>query len=295
MAPPSVLPYLVPSGLVISGVASACTAAPSTRRIRSTPDDQVAPLVAAADLQRAAVPPVQLQEVVGLQDLVAELGVADPARFQPGPDRLPAEHLVDREVLADVAEELQRGQRLGPVQVADHQRAGRPGAEKSRNRDTSPRIRSTHSATTSRELSTRSADLPLGSPISPVAPPTSAIGRCPASWKRRMREQQDEVADVQPGRGRVEPAVERDRAGVERLAQLVEVGGQRDQAAPGQLVDDVGHRSIVPPSPAEGETAFGPGRPGARPAGRPTPSGRRSARTATASRRRCSPRPAGPG
>ena len=53
-----------------------------------------------------------------------------------------------------------------------------PG-EKSRNRDTSPRIRSTHSATTSRGFSTRSADLPLGSPISPVAPPTSANGPVP--------------------------------------------------------------------------------------------------------------------
>ena len=50
-------------------------------------------------------------------------------------------------------------------------------ASKSRNLDTSPRMRSTHSATVSREFSTRSDDLPLGSPISPVAPPTSPIGR----------------------------------------------------------------------------------------------------------------------
>ena len=27
--------------------------------------------------------------------------------------------------------------------------------------------------------------MPLGSPIDPVAPPARAIGRCPASWKRR--------------------------------------------------------------------------------------------------------------
>ena len=128
---------------------------------------------------------------------------------------------------------------------------------KSRNRDTSPRIRSTHSATTSRGLSTRSADLPLGSPISPVAPPTSAIGRCPASWKRRMVSSSTRLPMCRPGAVGIEPAIERDRPGVERLAQLIEVGGLRDQAAPGQLVDDVGHRPIVPPSPAEGETAFG--------------------------------------
>ena len=38
IAPPSVLPYLVPSGFVISGVARACTDSPVTRLIRSTPE-----------------------------------------------------------------------------------------------------------------------------------------------------------------------------------------------------------------------------------------------------------------
>ena len=41
------------------------------------PGGDVAPLVAAADLQRAAVALVQLEEVVGLQQLVGELGVRD--------------------------------------------------------------------------------------------------------------------------------------------------------------------------------------------------------------------------
>ena len=31
----------------------------------------------------------------------------------------------------------------------------------------------------------RSAVLPLGSPMLPVAPPATAMGMCPASWKRR--------------------------------------------------------------------------------------------------------------
>src|SRR5262249_46468843 len=84
--------------------------------------NQVAPLVAAADLQRAAVPAVQLEEVVRLQDLVAELGVADPAGLEPGPYRLPGEHLAQREVLADVAQKRQRGELLCPLQIADHER-----------------------------------------------------------------------------------------------------------------------------------------------------------------------------
>ncbi len=37
-ASPSVFPYLLPSGLVIKGVASACTGSPVTLLIRSTPD-----------------------------------------------------------------------------------------------------------------------------------------------------------------------------------------------------------------------------------------------------------------
>ena len=31
----------------------------------------------------------------------------------------------------------------------------------------------------------RSSLLPLGSPIMPVAPPITAMGRCPACWNRR--------------------------------------------------------------------------------------------------------------
>ena len=119
-------------------------------------------------------------------------------------------------------------------------------ASKSRNLDTSPRIRSTHSPTTSRGLSTRSADLPLGSPISPVAPPTSPIGPVPGELQAAHRQQQHQVADVQAGRGRVEPAVDRDPAGIQRLAQLVDIGRDGEQAAPGKFVDDVVHACMVP-------------------------------------------------
>jgi hypothetical protein len=69
----------------------------------------------------------------------------------------------------------------------------------------------------------------------------------PGHLEAPQRQQLDEVADVQPGRGRVEADINRDHAGIKRFAQLVQVGGQRDQAAPAQLVDDVGHGCIVPP------------------------------------------------
>ena len=62
----------------------------------------------APELQSAALIVVQAQEVVGLEQHVAELGVGDPllGTLQPGPHRLLGHHLVDGEVLADVAQEL---------------------------------------------------------------------------------------------------------------------------------------------------------------------------------------------
>ena len=59
------------------------------------------------------------------------------------------------------------------------------GPSKARNGLTCVRMRSTHSATTAGSFRVRSA-LAFGSPISPVAPPTRAIGRCPARWRRRI-------------------------------------------------------------------------------------------------------------
>ena len=95
-------------------------------------------------------------------------------------------------------------------------------------------------------LSTRSVLRPLGSPISPVAPPTRPIGRWPGQLEAAQGQQLHQVADVQRRRGRVEAAIERDRPCGQRRAQLVDVGGLRDQAAPGEVVEDVGHDPCFP-------------------------------------------------
>ena len=76
------------------------------------PGRQVAPLVAAAELQGAAVAAEQLEEVQALQELVAELGVGDALLgVQPGRDGVLGDHLVDAEVLADVPQEVDRRHR----------------------------------------------------------------------------------------------------------------------------------------------------------------------------------------
>ena len=63
---------------------------------------EVAPLVGAAEFQRAVVFVKQVEEVVALQHLVAELGEGDAfLRVQAAGDRVLGEHGAQTEVLAD--------------------------------------------------------------------------------------------------------------------------------------------------------------------------------------------------
>ena len=123
--PVSVLPYLVPSGFRMSGVVRPQTSSPRILRIEIDAHRDVAPLVAAADLEVASVVDVEAQEVVGLQQHVAELGVRDPLvrPLEARLDRLLGDHLVDREVLADVAEELEDRDAAQPVDVVEEEGA----------------------------------------------------------------------------------------------------------------------------------------------------------------------------
>ena len=98
----------------------------------------------------------------------------------------------------------------------------------------------TQSATVSLVLSVRS-DVGFGSPMRPVAPPTSASGRWPGQLEATHREDLHEVADVQAGRGGVETAVVGDRPSLERRAHRLRVGRLRYESAPVQLVEDVRH------------------------------------------------------
>ncbi len=114
----------VPSAAVSSGHENACTCSPRLRRMRSTPGDDVAPLVGPADLDRAAQVVVQPEVVVGLQQHVAELGEGDAVLgVDPQLDALARQHLVDGDVFADVAQELEDRDRLCPVTVVDERPA----------------------------------------------------------------------------------------------------------------------------------------------------------------------------
>ena len=84
----------------------------------------VAPLVGAAHLDRAAVGVEEVEEVVALEDLVAELGERERAlaRLEAFLHALLGEHLRDAEVDRDVAEELDRARPLVPVVVVHEDR-----------------------------------------------------------------------------------------------------------------------------------------------------------------------------
>ena len=90
--------------------------------------DDVAPLVRATDLEYAALVVMQPEVVVRLEQHVAELGEADPVL---GVDAhlhaLASEHLVDGDVLADVAQEFEHRDRLGPVTIVDEHASLRIG------------------------------------------------------------------------------------------------------------------------------------------------------------------------
>ena len=81
---------------------------------------EVAPLVGAAGLQGAAVATVELEVVIALHDLVRELREGDPGlAVETSGNGFLGQHPVDREVLSDVAEEVDRRELRGPVEVVD--------------------------------------------------------------------------------------------------------------------------------------------------------------------------------
>ena len=79
----------------------------------------VAPLIAAADLQLAIVRFLKMIKIEGLQEHVGKLGVADAhlAILHAGAYAFLGHHAVDGEVLANVAQEIEIGNTCRPVGV----------------------------------------------------------------------------------------------------------------------------------------------------------------------------------
>ena len=174
--------------------------------------DDVAPLVAAAELQRAVVPPGKLQIVVGLQQHVAELGVGDAAALprQPFAHRVPLHHGVDGEVLAHVPQEGNHAQAFGPVEVVHH-----PTAAAVVQVDEPRRLFRQRRHVAAHRLfvvqgaflgaARRIADEPGGAAEQQDRPVAAEL-------EAAQHQQRDEIADLEAGRRRVEAGVDDARA-----------------------------------------------------------------------------------
>ncbi len=93
--------------------------------------DDIAPLVRAAHLHAAAAAPGQLEEVVGLQHHVVEFEEAQRLlALEPQLHAVEAQHAVDREMPAVLAQERDVLEPVEPQRVVGHDRVGRAVAER---------------------------------------------------------------------------------------------------------------------------------------------------------------------
>ncbi len=193
---------------------------------------EVAPLVAAAELEPDAVVAVEVQVVHRLQQHVAELGVAD-AGLEPAAHHVAGEHPVDREVLADVAEEVDRGQARGPVVVVHH-RGPVVALELEERLDLAMHL--LDPALDGVERVERA--LPRLPGVTDHAGGTADqdVRRVPGQLQPLGREELDEVAHVQARSGRVEADVEPDGVLAQGLAERIAVRRVCDETAPVEVV-----------------------------------------------------------
>ena len=213
---------------------------PVCLRVLDAPDQiharrDVPPLVAAADLERALALAKQVQEVVGLEQHVAELGERQP-RFESRLHRLLLQHDVHREVLADVAQEIDHALLDQPLGVVQQQRGRGTGAEFQK-----PRGLVAHAMHVLADFflgeQRALARLPRG--IADQAGPAAHQHDRPMAGALQIGEQHQrhEIAELQRGCRRVEAAVGGDRS-------LGEMGGEAgrpllDEASPLQFLQHV--------------------------------------------------------
>ena len=181
--------------------------------------------------------PEQLQVVHRLQQHVGELGVGDPV-LEPVAHHVARQHPVDREVLADVAQEGQHRHRPGPVEVVDQ-----PGRVVPLQVDEPRHLGADPLDPTGHHLRAVQDPLPrlLGVADHPRRPAHEQQRPVPGALEDPRHHQLDEVAEVQARRRRVEADVERHRPGVEVRGERLLVGRVGEQSPPLQLVQHVGH------------------------------------------------------
>jgi hypothetical protein len=231
------LPNFVPADVFISGPHQ------TVRTFRAQLADEidsrgdVAPLIAAAHLQSAAVPVEQLQEVVRLQHEIAELGVRNAIfAFETTAHRFFLQHVVDGEMLAGVAEKRDEIDRRQPVGVVDDARGvlawrkiQKPLELHAHGRDIRVDLlgREQHALL---RLAARIADHAR-------AAADNRDRRVTESLQAREADQREQIPDMEARRGRIKADVGGDGFLREDFRQSL--GGVVHHAAPLEFIEDV--------------------------------------------------------
>ena len=200
----------------------------------------VAPLVRAAHLHLDIHRSSEMREVGRLEEHVAELGVRE-ALVQAHLDGILGQHVRNREVLADIPEELDHRHRFEPLEVVDHDRTARPGeieevlqlrvnglrvagqrvaVEEVPLRRAARRVADHARATTDQRHRTTAVALEVDQP-----------------------EDRNEAADVERRAGRIEAVVPGNRP-TRSQACLQPIGCGVEHASPAQLIEQTGGAGI---------------------------------------------------
>ena len=204
----------------------------------------IAPLVAAADLQPAPLGLEEVVVVVALEDHVAELGIGDAhvVAVDAALDRLLLKHPVDREILAHVTQQLDGGQVLGPdIIVGDLRTVAGVALEEAAHLALDLFGADIEVLTAGKlaflVLARRIADEPGGAAH-------EEDGIVSGALHAGKTQERDEVADVQAFGGGVEPAIHGRALLGQVVAHLLLVRNLIDQTTPLQFVVNV-HRFLI--------------------------------------------------
>ena len=209
--PDSVLPNLVPSAFGDQRVDHAVgRAAAAHLADQLDAGGDVAPLVAAAGLQLAAFLVVQVEKVVGLQQHVAELGEGDAFfAVDAVAHRVLGDHVVDGEMLAGIAQEIDQRQRHQPVGVVHH--PGRVAFDfeiEEVGQLFLDRLDVGLDLLARQQLALVGLSARVADHAGPAA--SQGNGMVPKALQARQRNQRDQVADMQAVGGGVEAVIDGD-------------------------------------------------------------------------------------
>ena len=204
------------------------------------PVDDVAPLVGAAQLQRAAIFAVKLHEIIGLKDHVVEFEERQ-VLFPLKPDlhALEGQHPIDGEMAAIVAQEVDIFEIIEPVAVVDHDGIGLAGAECQELREyglDAVEIRVDHF------VGQQGARFVAKARV--ADPRCAAAHQCDRLVAGLLQPAQqhdlDQAAGVEARRRRIEADIARQQPFQQTLIEACIVGGLVDEPADGKLAQEVG-------------------------------------------------------